>query len=208
MNRVFFFLFLLLTYYVAGSYRSVPLMIACIAEVVLSVLMFVVSWYLKKGLQIRFGKKYDTVRTGQTYRCNLRAENQSRIPSRFKVSFQIYSPFSSEKVFFQSSADCNQEDESFLYIRFPYCGLYTVEMRKIWIYDPIQLFRRRKKCKEVFSFSDQSKEDRGFGRGNGCFLQGAVGTGQKGPECRRYTRGFVELYRAAGSAADSSFRRK
>lgn len=170
MNRVFFFLFLLLTYYVAGSYRSVPLMIACIAEVVLSVLMFVVSWYLKKGLQIRFGKKYDTVRTGQTYRCNLRAENQSRIPSRFKVSFQIYSPFSSEKVFFQSSADCNQEDES--------------------------------------SFSDQSKEDRGFGRGNGCFLQGAVGTGQKGPECRRYTRGFVELYRAAGSAADSSFRRK
>lgn len=133
MNRVFFFLFLLLTYYVAGSYRSVPLMIACIAEVVLSVLMFVVSWYLKKGLQIRFGKKYDTVRTGQTYRCNLRAENQSRIPSRFKVSFQIYSPFSSEKVFFQSSADCNQEDESFLYIRFPYCGLYTVEMRKIVI---------------------------------------------------------------------------
>ena len=149
MNRVFFFLFLLLTYYVAGSYRSVPLMIACIAEVVLSVLMFVVSWYLKKGMQIRFGKKYDTVRTGQTYRCNLRAENQSRIPSRFKVSFQIYSPFSSEKVFFQSSADCNQEDESFLYIRFPYCGLYTVEMRKIWIYDLIQLFRRRKKCKEV-----------------------------------------------------------
>lgn len=149
MNRVFFFLFLLLTYYVAGSYRSVPLMIACIAEVVLSVLMFVASWYLKKGMQIRFGKKYDTVRTGQTYRCNLHAENQSRIPSRFKVSFQIYSPFSSEKVFFQSSADCNQEDESFLYIRFPYCGLYTVEMRKIWIYDLIQLFRRRKKCKEV-----------------------------------------------------------
>lgn len=148
MKKGCLLILMLLTYYIAGSYRSLPLMIASITEAILAVFMIFTSFYLKRQLHVAFLKKSDIAYKGQIYTCKILTENRGMLPAYFQVSFKLCNLFFSEKAVLRSNSDRKSRDALPFFIRFPSCGLYEIQIEKIRIYDPIRLFRRRRKSDE------------------------------------------------------------
>ena len=65
MRRFFFLLLILLTYYLAGMYRSLPLLILCAAEFLTVIFSFLLTRYFRRKIAASFQKKNDTARAGE-----------------------------------------------------------------------------------------------------------------------------------------------
>ena len=148
MRRFFFLLLILLTYYLAGMYRSLPLLILCAAEFLTVIFSFLLTRYFRRKIAASFQKKTDTARAGETAVCSLVVTSASRLPvGRCVLTVEVGFPRRREsgkgKRRLESRAEFG-ENPSFFRISVPHCGIVRIRLTRIRVYDYFFLFSREK----------------------------------------------------------------
>ena len=160
MKKVLFFVLVLFTYYLASMYRSLPLMVLCVMELMLMALLLVQPRCLKKKLSLAFLKASESAEEGNGARCRIRVQNMNRLPvNRFKVSLRIRYPqdFLSVRKKIYGSAERGENNVEFE-IHGKYCGLIHVRMHRLRVFDYLGLFSSGKPLTEEMKIAVFPKE--------------------------------------------------
>lgn len=162
MRRFFFLLLILLTYYLAGMYRSLPLLILCAAEFLTVIFSFLLTRYFRRKIAASFQKKTDTARAGETAVCSLVVTSASRLPvGRCVLTVEAGFPRRREsgkgKRRLESRAEFG-ENPSFFRISVPHCGIVRIRLTRIRVYDYFLLFSAKKKTDEEMLLAVFPKE--------------------------------------------------
>lgn len=160
MKKILFFVLVLFTYYLAGMYRSLPLMALCVMELMLMAVLFVQPRCLIKKLSMTFLKASESTEEGSGTRCRIRVQNLNRLPvNQFKVSLRIRYPqdFRSVRKKIYGSAEQGENNIEFgIYAK--YCGLIHVRMSRLRVSDYLGLFSSGKSLAEEMKIAVFPKE--------------------------------------------------
>lgn len=154
MRRFLFILLAMLTFYLAGVYRYLPLMVLAVMEAAYFMISFFLSRYFRKSLSVEALRHSDCVEKGAQFVCGIRVVNKGKLPvSRFGVRLR-YRYGSSGKGIFQRKtkiiySGCDH-GESVLHFEISgcYCGRMYLQMDHLYAYDYLSLFSARKKINE------------------------------------------------------------
>lgn len=147
MRKIMYLMVTVLTYYIAGIYHSLPLLLLFFAELLLFLLMYVQAQYLKKKVSFSFAEGQRSIWKGRDTRCSIYAYNQSRIPiSRFRVKMEVTygDTKKGERISLYGNSDSQMKSQMEFYIRADYCGLLYFSMENSRVYDYLSLFHPRK----------------------------------------------------------------
>lgn len=142
MKRAVFFSFVLFTFYAAAMYRSGSLLFLFLAEVLLTICMWVLSRYLKTCLTVGFTYKSIVGETGMECRCDCHVTNTGKLPvSRFRIWLQMgyQQEMTGKGRRLYGASQCGTDKLSFGLIP-PYCGTIRLKFDRIRIYDYLALF--------------------------------------------------------------------
>ncbi|MCH5183785.1 MAG: DUF58 domain-containing protein [Oscillospiraceae bacterium] len=150
MKKTAFFLLMLFTFYWAGVYHSLPLMVLCLAELLLFVVLLVLPRLLRSRLSIAFPKQNETARAGAETLCRVTVRNKGKLPvSRIRLRLRVWYAQDTKGVEkkLYGGAPCGEHVLEFSI--FPaYCGLLQVRIDRLRAYDYLSLFSSAKRCKE------------------------------------------------------------
>lgn len=154
MRRFLFILLTVLTFYLAGVYRYLPLMVLSAMEAAYFVVSFFLSLYFRKNLSIEALRHSECVEKGGQLVCGIRVINKGKLPvSRFGVRLR-YRYGSNRKGMFQIKTQmiyggCDR-GESVLHFEISggYCGRIHLQMDGLYAYDYLSLFSSQRKVNE------------------------------------------------------------
>ncbi len=154
MRRFLFILLVLLTFYLAGVYRYLPLMVLSIIEAVYFVLSFFLSLYFRRHLFIEALRHSDCAKKGERLVCGIQVVNNGKLPvSRFGIRLWYGYHFHKKKMRKKKSkiiyggCDCGESVLNFE-ISGQYCGRMYLQMDHLYTYDYLSLFSARGEIKE------------------------------------------------------------
>lgn len=152
MRGIGFVLIMLLTCYMAGAFRSQPLIVLAGMEGALFGLSFFLCRYLKRGLSAEVLRHGEIAEKGRWVGCNIKIRNAGKLPvSRFCVKIRYgyereeesqerkpgKKKYKVRRIF--GSAD-RGESTFQLELACGYCGVVTVQMVSLQVYDYLSLF--------------------------------------------------------------------
>ena len=146
MSKFAFIALALLTYYLAGMYLSLPLMIMGIAELIMLPFLFLLPRQLGKNLSAQFVKQSESTTERAETACQIRLHNGGKLPIsrcelRFRFSYLHDAKRKTRKLY--CSADRGDSDTRLL-IRSEYCGLIRITADRMRVYDYLSLFSASK----------------------------------------------------------------
>lgn len=142
MSKFAFIALALLTYYLAGMYLSLPLMIMGIAELFMLPFLFYLPRYLRKNVTAGFVKQSESVQENMETDCRIIVSNQGKLPSnrcQLRFRFCYYGDRKEKTVRLYCGAD-KSSHETQLLVRAQYCGLAQIKLDRIRVYDYLGLF--------------------------------------------------------------------
>lgn len=151
MRRLLFLVLMLLTYYLAGMYRYLPLMALCGIELILAAVSIPLSHRFCRALHPAFSQKSETAQAEATFPCIIRVAYSGRLPTgRFRVRLRTGYPTEKKQSVFQFSGKCAHGGQDFEF-RFtaPYCGLLQIQLERLRAYDYFSLFFFQKRLSET-----------------------------------------------------------
>lgn len=160
MKKAAFFVLILFTYIFAGMYRSLPLMVLCVMELMLMALLFIQPRYIKRKMSLSFLKSSESTEEGSGALCPIRVQNHSGLPvNQFKVSLRIRYPQDiwSVRKKLHGSAEQGENNVEFQ-ISAKYCGLIQIRMRRLRVSDYLGLFSSGKSLAEEMRVAVFPKE--------------------------------------------------
>lgn len=152
MRKLIFLFVTLLTGYMAGVFRSVPLMVLAVLEAALFVFSFFQARYLQHGMCAEFVRHGETLEKSAWLVCPVKIKNGRKLPvSRFQIRLRY--GYGQEKEesggagrktkfrtkYIEGSCDCGESMVQFE-VCAHYCGLMTVRMNGLRVYDYLSLF--------------------------------------------------------------------
>ncbi|MCM1256507.1 MAG: DUF58 domain-containing protein [Roseburia sp.] len=142
MRKGIFLLLVLSTFYGAGMYRSLPLLILSVAECLLLPGMFLLAIYFRQNLSLKMERKKDFVSLGETYRCPVRMKNTGRFSvGRFLVRGHFrYKGKRRGRIKPLYGGSPRGETKVWLDMTFFHCGMVQVRLEKLKVYDYLTLF--------------------------------------------------------------------
>ncbi len=146
---------MLVIWYFAGMFHQVQMMVLSVCLLLLPVCLIVLTiiqrWHLKITLHrpqsIAFKKIEKEVA--------VLAENTLRLPvNRFRLRMQLRyttdkKPVRKKLSGCAGSRLMNDENLSYLYLQAPYCGVITVDLTRVTVYDPLSIFSSHGKLHET-----------------------------------------------------------
>lgn len=161
MRKIGFLLTALLTCYMAGVFRSLPLMVLAGMEGVFFLVSFFLCRYLRRGLSAEVLRHGEITEKDRWLVCNIRVRNTGRLPvSRFCI--RIRYGYGQEEKERKSRGKRNRyhvkqicgsadrgENTYRLELACRYCGLVTVQMVSLQVYDYLSLFSAARKLTET-----------------------------------------------------------
>lgn len=164
MRRFLFILLAVLTFYLAGVYRYLPLMVLSVMEVVYFVASFFLSLYFRKNLSIEALRHSDCVEKGGQLACGVRVINRGKLPvSRFGVRLRYRYGSNGKGIFRRKTkiiyGSCDR-GESILHFEISgcCCGRMYLKMDDLYAYDYLSLFSVRRKVNEEIEVAVFPKE--------------------------------------------------
>lgn len=204
MKHYVFLISLFLTWYIAGMYRSMPLMILFILQLVTFTILIVTPFYFRGNLKIRFQDAAITTKSGSSTKFKLILTNAgmlaiSRISSRIVIKYSDGDGYNPR---FMSSADVGDNMYTVAF-RPTKSGILDIRLEKALVYDYISLYSIWKKVgisKEVIVLPKDLvlniKEKSGGILGNTAgddLVSKETGSGMEFDQVREYRPG--DLYR-------------
>lgn len=151
MKKIMYLIVTSITWYLAAMYRSVPLMALTLTELVLFVSMWLLSFYLKYCIRAGFEREMLVCRKGEEPSGNILVENRGIFPAGVvRLRLRICDPDRKKKTsisLFAGSGKRISRKITFP-IEKPHCGLLLFKREKLYVYDYLTLFRRKKKQQE------------------------------------------------------------
>lgn len=150
MKKIAFFLLMLFTFYWAGMYRSMPLMVFCLAELLLFVVLLILPRAMRRRLSIAFPKRKETALANAETICRVTLRNKGKLPAgrvalRLRVWYEQDSKGVEKKIY--GGAACGESDLEFGLCP-AYCGLLRVRIDRLRVYDYLSLFSSSKRVME------------------------------------------------------------
>ena len=142
MSKFAFIALALLTYYLAGMYLSLPLMIMGIAELLMLPFLFALPRYLRKNVSAEFIKRHEPAREKTETACRIAIRNVGKLPAnrcqlRFRFCYFGDNKIKTAKLY--CGAD-KGSSETELLVKAEHCGLVQVRLDRIRVYDYLGLF--------------------------------------------------------------------
>lgn len=152
MKKITALLILILTWYIAGKYRYISLMILAFTEFILFVAMLILPKIAKRFLHIEFSAKNQTTCKDVPLPCDLKVNNRNMLPLnhlQVKMRFQ-YKNFPKNKKIQKLFGFTKYKGTEQLHfeIQAPYCGLLQAELVSCQVYDYLALFFSNKKLNQ------------------------------------------------------------
>ncbi len=162
MKKAGFLLVTAATWYLAAMYRSIPLMALTITEVILFLGMWVQSFYFRFRVRAGFGRKLTVCRKGEEPSCSIWIESRGILPvGAVSLRMKAFYPEGSRKIRINLLGGTRRRTSRKVRLSMEkqQCGLFSVRMEKIYMYDYLTLFQRKRKEKEEMQ---QSVRDADF----------------------------------------------
>lgn len=146
MKKIAFFVLLLFTAYLAGSYRSPALTALAVAEAVLGIALFFLARWFRRGLSPRFSVDSASTTAGEGVTLSVVLQNRRRFPvSRVRLRLRVaYEGKRPRKKHLLTAADPGETQVPALFSP-AWCGLVRIRLDRTQVYDPLSLFSCRKK---------------------------------------------------------------
>ncbi len=158
MRCVFFLLLIPVTYYLAGMFHSLFLMILCLAEFAAAVFSLVLVCCLRRKVSVSFCRTSDTVRVEETAVCGLSLRSAARLPAgRCVLTVEAYYESGGDWPAIMWKNEMHKKIESkaergktqsFFRVFAPFCGLIRLRIKKIRVYDYFSVFSSAGKLSE------------------------------------------------------------
>lgn len=150
MKKIVFFLLMLFTFYWAGMYRSLPLMVLCLAELLLFIVLLILPRALRPRLSIAFPKQNETAQANAETVCRVAVRNKGKLPVgrialRLRVWYAQDSKGVEKKIY--GGAPCGESVLEFALCP-AYCGLLLMQIDRLRVYDYLSLCSSAKRIKE------------------------------------------------------------
>lgn len=144
MRKTAYFALSVLTFYLSAMYRSMPLIMLFLAEMLLAVCMWILSCYLKKHFAVTISEQSVVAEMGEEYWCGCDICNRGRLPvNRFRICVKIrYLQETRGSIKFLYGASGSGTDRIRFRVHAPYCGLVCLKFHRIRVYDYLALFSR------------------------------------------------------------------
>ena len=149
MRKAIYFIFLVLTFYLAGRYRLEVLNLLVFAELILFITLFFTTRYFSKSIDAKIEVYSREVKKGNNIKGKILVINNSYLPiTRFCIRIEYFNNKLSEievkeikgYVAGRSSAQMTFQMKS------KYCGILNLRVKEIRVYDYLLLFNKKKKC--------------------------------------------------------------
>jgi uncharacterized protein (DUF58 family) len=170
MKQAAFFITAFFTYYLAGMYRSLPMIVLCVMELLLYAMLFLLSRYFKRNLSAEFFKRGDSAEKSTELPCGVRVRNRGKLPAgRLEVCLRLTC---GQDLEYEKKLCGGGEPGGVLWfgVLSPYCGLLRIQMNRIRVYDYLSLFSAGKPADDKMTIAVFPKERalritfRAFGR--------------------------------------------
>ena len=142
MSKFAFIALALLTYYLAGMYLSLPLMIMGIAELLMLPFLFALPRYLRKNISAHFVKQSETAFEKEETACRIVIRNKGRLTAnrcRLRFRFRYHGEEKSRTARLYCGG-AKGDSEASLTVRADWCGLAQVKLDRVRVYDYLGLF--------------------------------------------------------------------
>lgn len=155
MKKFIALILLAATWYFAGMHRSAPMMATIICGVIFVVAMSVLTTILKRSTSLSILPQQKPVFKGREGVVRVRAENRFILPvNRFTVSIEMKyrgaGRASKKKLNGCAPGSRSKTDRNSEFCFFaPYCGIVEVKLKKLRVYDYLQLFSSAKRLRDV-----------------------------------------------------------
>ena len=142
MRKAAFFVFVFITLYLAAMYRSVPLMLLFLTDLLLAVCMWVIAHCLKRYLTVELSKRSVVEEKGTEYWCGYDVVNRGRLPvSRYRIRVRVrYLQENRGMIKFLYGTSGPGKERKHFGVRAPCCGMVCLEFGRLWVYDYLGLF--------------------------------------------------------------------
>lgn len=156
MRKLFFIVIAVVSFWIAGRYRQMPLMILAVMEWILFVFLFFFSRCLRSGLSVSFPLQSDEAERGSSRKClvEVRRTVMKKISlKRVCVDLQVYDDSGSlvKKIKKKQTIDALTGTLDFD-ICFAHCGIWRVQICKVYVFDYLSVFSAAKKIQEEMRF--------------------------------------------------------
>lgn len=154
MKKVIALIVLVVLWYFAGMYRQTAVMSIVVCGAVIVPVLAVLALFQKRHLTLRFPKTQLIAFKNLEKPIRIYADNSGPLPVNFyKVWLYLSYPHDKkpQKRKFTGSAlskKHNADNASEFYFTAPYCGLVTIQMKKMKVYDNLALFSSKKRLDE------------------------------------------------------------
>ena len=144
-------LLILLTWYLAGMFRTLPLTVLLLSELTLFAVMAALSAYFHRTLDAAFPSDAAFGEKARDCACRVSLDLRGKLPvGRPRLTLALSYPAQRRKTVqrFYGGAEPGQSTELEFYVRPPYCGPLEIELRQILTWDYLFLFPAKRKKRE------------------------------------------------------------
>lgn len=148
MKKAAFFLFVILSFYIAGLYRYPPLLVLSTGEILLLPLLFGLTRYFRRHISLEPARKSETAEKEREIDCELRVRNSGKLPiSRFGVRVSAWYGVSRMHRYRTVLFGGCEQGENVLHFSIVagHCGLMRISLDRIRVYDYLSLFSAGKR---------------------------------------------------------------
>lgn len=150
MRKIVYFLFLVLTFYLAGTHKLKALNLLFLAELILFVALFFTSRYFRKSIDAKIEIYNREVKKGNVIKGKILVTNKSFLPiTYFHIKIEYFnnkvSKIALKKV--KGYVPRRSTTEIEFQVKSKYCGVLHLRIKEIKVYDYLLLFNKKKNIK-------------------------------------------------------------
>lgn len=169
MRKLVFIVIAVISYWIAGRYRQMPLMILAVMEWILFMFLFFLSRCLRSDLEVSFPLQSDEAERGSSRSClvqigrsgkaSLKKVSLKKTPlkkaplKKVCIELRVYDDRGSlvQKMKKKQSIDALTGTMDFE-ICFAHCGVWRVQIYKVYVFDYLSIFSAAKNIQEEMKF--------------------------------------------------------
>lgn len=156
MKKIILLLLAILTFYIAGMYQSLPLMLLFLAELLICLLLYCCVRYFRRRLVLRLDRTITAVTKAEPFALGLTAENHGRLPiHRFsaRLSLQYLQLPQRERETLVGGIAARDRQTLTLRLKAARCGMVDIFLDRVRVYDYLTLFTARQKTEDTIKLA-------------------------------------------------------
>lgn len=148
MRKIIYFIFLIVTFYLAGRHKLKTLILLVFSVLILFIILFLTTKYFKKNIDVEIEVSSRKVKKGNIIKGSIVVINKSFLPiTRFTIKVEYFN----NKVLkpavkvIKGYVPANSTTKMEFQMKSKYCGILDLKIKEIKVYDYFLLFKRKKK---------------------------------------------------------------